>query len=83
MDRVLLEGMDGFADLQIVQSSIDEIVVTIVPGKSFRQQDAARFCWLLAEKLRDEAKVRCELVREIPRTEPQKEYLVVSRLESR
>jgi len=81
MDRVLLEGADGFADLQIVQSSTDEIAVKIVPGKSFRQQDAERFCRLLAEELHDEAKVRCELVREIPRTERQKKCLVVSHLE--
>ncbi len=80
MDNMLLAGCDGFADLQIVQTKLDEIVVKVVPGKNFAPADAERFCRLLAEELEHEVGVSAELVQQIPRTPRQKKSLVLSQL---
>ena len=80
MDKVLLEGCEGFADLQIVQRQVDEVLVKVVAGKRFTQAGLDRFCSLLAEELDHECRVRSELVSEIPRTRRQKKLLVLSQL---
>jgi len=81
MDRILLDGRDRFADLQIVQTKIDEILVRVVPGHAYHPEDIENFCRLLREELEGEVEVRQETIAEIPRTDRQKKSLVVSRLE--
>jgi len=81
MDEVLLEGHEGFSDLQIVQDRLDEILVRMVPGKRFTRDGLHRLCTLLAEQLDHECVVRSEIVDEIPRTARHKKLLVLSRLE--
>ncbi len=78
MDEMLLAGCDGFADLQIVQEKLDEVVVCVVPGKNFREEDVHRFSTLLARRLESEVRIRHEILPHIPRTERQKKSLVVS-----
>jgi len=81
MDRILLDGRDRFADLQIVQTRIDEILVRVVPGHDYHPEDVENFCRLLDQELDGEIVVRQETVAEIPRTDRQKKSLVVSRLD--
>ena len=83
MDELLLEGCDGFSDLQIVQDRLDEVVVRVVPGKTFSPADADRFCTRLAERLGPDMRVHSELVDVIPRTVRQKKSLIVSHLPPR
>jgi phenylacetate-CoA ligase len=80
MDQTLLEGHEGFADLQFVQERIDEIVVKVVPGKRFTPEGLDRLCELLDEQLAHECRIEREVVREIPRTARQKKLLVMSKL---
>jgi len=81
MDRILLDGRDRFADLQIEQTKIDEILVRVVPGHDYHPEDVENFCRLLDQELEGEIEVRQETVAEIPRTDRQKKSLVVSRIE--
>lgn len=81
MDRILLDGRDRFADLQIVQTAIDEVVVRVVPGNQYHPEDVDHFCRLLDHELGGQVRVRSEKVASIPRTERQKKSLVVSLLE--
>lgn len=83
MDEMLLAGYEGFADLQIAQDRLDEVVVRIVPGKTFSEEEARRFCQLLTEELGPEIQVRREIVDHIPRTARQKKSLIVSGLTGR
>jgi phenylacetate-CoA ligase len=80
MDKVLIEGCEGFADLQIVQQRLDELLVKVVPGKRFTQNCLDRFCEILAGEIDHECRVRSEQVAEIPRTARQKKLLVLSEL---
>jgi len=80
MDKVLLEGIEGFADLQIVQRRLDEVLVKVAPGKRFTEEGLDRFCSLLAAELDHECRVTTEVVSEIPRTSRQKKLLVLSDL---
>lgn len=80
MDEVLLEGHEGFADLQIVQDRLDEILVRMVPGKRFTHAGLKRLCTLLEEQLDHECLVRSEIISEIPRTPRHKKLLVLSKL---
>jgi phenylacetate-CoA ligase len=81
MDRILLDGRDRFADLQIVQTKIDELLVRVVPGHDYHPEDVENFCRLLDQELDGEIAVHQETVAEIPRTDRQKKSLVVSRLD--
>lgn len=80
MDKILLEGCDGFADLQIVQERIDEVGVRVVPGKHFAPEHLERFRELLSAQLDGECRISSEIVSQIPRTERQKKSLVISDL---
>ncbi len=80
MDAALLEGHDGFADLQIVQTRLDEVVVRVVPGRQFTEEGLRRLCQLLDEQLGFECRVRSELVEQIERTPMRKKRLVLSQL---
>jgi len=81
MDRILMDGRDRFADLQIVQTKIDEIVVRVVPGHYYHPEDVENFCRLLDRELAGEVQVVHETVAEIPRTDRQKKSLVVSMID--
>lgn len=81
MDRILLDGRDRFADLQIVQSAIDQLIVRVVPGADYHPEDVENFCRLLDQELAGEVRVTHETVTEIPRTDRQKKSLVISHLE--
>jgi phenylacetate-CoA ligase len=81
MDRILLDGRDRFADLQIVQTRLDQIVVRVVPGHHYHPEDVENFCRLLDQELHGEVRVSHETVAEIPRTDRQKKSLVVSLVE--
>jgi len=80
MDKILLAGRDRFADLQIVQTKIDEVVVRVVPGRDYHPEDVEHFCELLDAELDHELKITSETVPELPRTDRQKKSLVVSHL---
>ncbi len=80
MDQMLLDGYSGFADLQIVQEKLDEVVVNVAPGKGFTNQELERFCELLSARLEGEVKISTEFVAEIPRSRRQKKRLIVSHL---
>lgn len=81
MDRILLDGRDRFADLQIVQTALDRVVVRVVPGNHYHAEDVEHFCRLLDEELGGEVRVTWETVTEIPRTPRQKKSLVCSELD--
>jgi len=74
----LIDGRVGFADLQIVQNQLDEVVVKVVPAHNFTQSELDLFCTGLSEKLEHEVRVVPEFVDEIPRTSRQKKSLIVS-----
>jgi phenylacetate-CoA ligase len=83
MVEFLMDGRVGFADLQIVQGRLDQVVVKVVPGKRFTQEELDYFVRLLRERLEHEIDVVVEMVKEIPRTRRQKKSLVVSHLPGR
>jgi phenylacetate-CoA ligase len=76
----LVDGTVGFADLQIVQTKIDDLVVKVVPGRDFSAQRLEDFCAALRARLDHEISVSSELVELIPRPHRQKRSLVVSEL---
>lgn len=80
MDKMLLDGYSGFADLQIVQDAIDEVAVQVIPGKTFSLEELDRFCATLSDALDGEVRVERRIVPEIPRSPRQKKSLIVSNL---
>ena len=76
----LVDGTVGFADLQIVQPKIDDLVVKVVPGRDFTTERLDDFCSALRARLDGEISVSSELVEVIPRSDRQKKSLVVSEL---
>ncbi len=83
MDDLLKEGIDGFADLQIRQSTLDRVEVSVQPGSTFEPFHLERFCEELGHRLDDEIEVEGRLVEQIPRTSRQKKSLIVSEVADR
>jgi phenylacetate-CoA ligase len=65
---------------QIVQESLDSLVVKIVPSGNFSQQDAQDIIFRVQQRLGEDVRVQVELVDEIPRTKAGKFQAVVSQL---
>ena len=80
MIEFLIDGREGFADLQIVQRELDEVVVKVVPAANFSQKELNIFCRGLTERFENEVRISTEFVKEIKRTSRQKKSLVVSEL---
>ncbi len=76
----LMDGRKGFADLQIVQDRLDEVMVKVVPAADFDTGELEYFCRLLTDELEHEVTVKSEIVEVIPRTWSQKKSLILSRL---
>lgn len=83
MDDLLKEGIDGFADLQIRQQTLERVEVSVQPGATFAPFHLERFCEELAQRLDGEIEVDGRLVDHIPRTSRQKKSLIVSEIADR
>lgn len=83
MDDMLRLGYSGFADLQIAQDRPEQVVVKVVRGKTFSQEQLDHFCKILDDRLEHEVEITTELVDQIPRTPRQKKSLVISKVPDR
>jgi phenylacetate-CoA ligase len=86
--RISMAGLNMHSDVldrvmnyQFVQSEVGKLVMRIVPGKGFMQEDPGRIRMEFGRKLRGEVDLEVEIVDGIPRTPRGKQVMLVQHLE--
>lgn len=76
----VFKGLQSIEEAQIVQEDYDKIKLRIVPGKSFKEQDAQIIVRELKKRLGTQIDIRTEILSEIPRSAGSKFRAVISEI---
>jgi phenylacetate-CoA ligase len=72
---------DSIEESQIVQESVDEFIIRIVPGQGYSSEQAKLVTQKLKDRVGQDISVEIELLEDIPRTTAGKFRAVISRVE--
>jgi len=76
----VFKGLQSIKEAQIVQEDYGKIILRIVPGASFKEDDAGSIITELNKRLGNQAEVKVEIVQEIPRSAGGKFRSVISKI---